>query len=125
MSKIVSFTEESMRLKCNKSICLGGFSIFADGNSIEEAQIYVSVDNDYINRNLYDLINALLNQLFKRNNQFKEVIQEKRRVDINKILNTEFSFYVYEYRNERFIEYFPKVGDVLITVLLSYTKQRF
>ena len=78
-----------------------------------------------INRNLYDLINALLNQLFKRNNQFKEVIEEKRKVDINKILNTEISFYVYEYRNERFIEYFPKVGDVLITVLLSYTKQRF
>lgn len=122
MDKILSFEEEKMRLKIKKAILIGKFTIFAEGESIEEARIYIKAQNQYVYNILYDLINSLLSQLFERNNKFQELAEKEEKVDMKEILNKEFSFYIYEYRGESFVQYFPKVGDGLITVLLSYAK---
>ena len=45
------------------------------------------------------------------------------KINTEEILNKEFVFYIYSSENENFVEYFPKVDDVLIGVLLSRVLQ--
>lgn len=120
MNKIISFETAKQRLMLKRSIYIGKFSIMAEGDTISSSKVYIEFETPYIKQICENIIKGILVTLFNRNENFKE---GEYKINTEEILNKEFVFYIYSSENENFVEYFPKVDDVIIATLLSRVLQ--
>lgn len=120
MSKIISFEKAKQRLILKQSTYVVKFSIIAEGDNISTSKVDIEFETPYIKQIFENIIKGVLVTLFNRNKNFKE---GEYKINTEEILNKEFVFYIYSSENENFVEYFPKVDDVLIGVLLSRVLQ--
>ena len=120
MSKIISFEKAKQRLILKQSTYVGKFSIIAEGDNISTSKVDIEFETPYIKQIFENIIKGVLVTLFNRNKNFKE---GEYKINTEEILNKEFVFYIYSSENENFVEYFAKVDDVLIGVLLSRVLQ--
>ena len=120
MSKIISFEKAKQRLILKQSTYVRKFSIIAEGDNISTSKVDIEFETPYIKQIFENIIKGVLVTLFNRNKNFKE---GEYKINTEEILNKEFVFYIYSSENENFVEYFPKVDDVLIGVLLSRVLQ--
>ena len=120
MSKIIYFAKAKQRLILKQSTYVWKFSIIAEGDNISTSKVDIEFETLYIKQIFENIIKGVLVTLFNRNKNFKE---GEYKINTEEILNKEFVFYIYSSENENFVEYFPKVDDVLIGVLLSRVLQ--